>query len=445
MDCNLNNILKYSDSPYKMSGYYDTLLQCNLIPKNDINETILSNYKKLQQKRKNDISNEIVILALGDISLTRDIEKYNIKNDKGQFIHPFKYVKKYLRDSDITIGNLETLITTKGSPYSLKSPELQFRSLPSSINSLLDSGINIVNISNNHCNDFNKKGIIDSAKYIKNVGIDVIGLKDNIIDEINSYKIFHIKGIKICFIGITRPFKKLKKLNIINILDNNNKNIINLIKNKRNEVDILIVSIHWGTEYSFTKDKYQDKTSDLLIDNGVDIILGHHPHTIQKTEIKYSRINKNHFGYVFYSLGNFVFDSHVKKSGVRNTFILKIIIDTNILKDIINKKKIKNIKQNPIRFEYLPCIIYPNKGFSPIPVIKSYQTIYPKLYTKKGDDLYKYIKCAKTASCKEGFTNNNNNNNVLKYNHFNNKLILIPICVLILFIIIKTYKLQIKV
>jgi len=156
-------------------------------------------------------------------------------------------------------------------------------------------------------------------------------------------------------------------------------------------------------------------------------------------ELKYSRIDNNHFGYVFYSLGNFVFDSHVKNRGVRDSFILKIIIDTKILKDIINKKKNKHIKKHFIKFEYLPCVIYPNKGFSPIPSQTSYQTMYPKLYTKKGKYLKKYIKCAKTASCKENFKNNNNTNynyNILSNNYVNYELFLILLCLLgLLFII----------
>ena len=60
-----------------------------------------------------------------------------------------------------------------------------------------------------------------------------------------------------------------------------------------------------------------------MIKNGVDIIIGHHPHVLQNMEK--ITINDN-YGYVFYSLGNFVFDSHYKKKGVRDTMILKIII-----------------------------------------------------------------------------------------------------------------------
>ena len=99
--------------------------------------------------------------------------------------------------------------------------------------------------------------------------------------------------------------------------------------------------------------------------------------------IKVKDHNNERNGYVFYSIGNFLFDSHVKHSGVRNTFILKIEIDKNKKYD----------------FSYLPCVIRPTLGYAPIPSTTKYQKIFPKKNTKYADNLYKYIECAKNASC----------------------------------------------
>ena len=96
-----------------------------------------------------------------------------------------------------------------------------------------------------------------------------------------------------------------------------------LISKLKEQCNLLIVTIHWGTEYKLSNNSYQKEIGHILVKSGADIILGHHPHVMQNME----RVKlKKRTGFIFYSLGNFVFDSHYKKSGVRNTFIVKIIV-----------------------------------------------------------------------------------------------------------------------
>ena len=182
---------------------------------------------------------------------------------------------------------------------------------------------------------------------------------------------------------MSRIFKKIKNTDI-NVLYNIEK-IIKQIKKLKTKVDIIILSIHWGNEYKFNRNQNQYELSKLFVKNGVDIILGHHPHVLQDMEIiNIKSNNKIKKGYVFYSLGNFLFDSHVKKKGVRDTFILKIEID----------------KYKKFYFSYLPCIIHPEIGYVPVPTRIEYQKVLPKKTTNDAENLYKYIECSRKTACK---------------------------------------------
>lgn len=308
-------------------------------------------------------NNDIIITAVGDIQLSRDIKTYIEKCEKNNYSNIFKYVKKYISDSDISLGNLESVISnTKNKTLFKKGPS--FRASTHSIEALNNSGLNTINISNNHSNDYGDIAIKDTIDILYKNNYNILGLKNK------PYKLYTINNLKIIIFGLSKPFYKLK----------NNKNVYvyneytnKLIKNLKKSCDILIITIHWGNEYVFNNNDRQKKIAEKMIENGADIIIGHHPHVIQNME----KINiKNKSGYVFYSLGNFVFDSHYNKSGVRNSMILKIKINKDTKK---------------YTFEYLPCTIYPKLGFIPKPNIKKFVKQFPNKNTKKANNLFKNV------------------------------------------------------
>ena len=251
------------------------------------------------------MKNNIKILAVGDVSFTRDIAKYINKRKNGDYKYPLSYVKNFLLDSDISIANLETTITNRNESINSNS-DLLFKSSPKSVKGLADSGINLVNLANNHSNDFKSIGLHDTIKNLKKSKINIIGIKGHLyyIKKFNNYKIG--------FIGISRKFQRLNNSKVNVLL--NKEIIIKQIKDLKEKVDIVILSIHWGSEYKFERSKSQYELAKLFIKNGVDIILGHHPHVLQNMNIiNVKSGNSTRKGYVFYSLGNFLFDSHVKK------------------------------------------------------------------------------------------------------------------------------------
>lgn len=351
----------------------------------------------------------IVITAVGDINLSRNIRTYIKKCKNNNYNNIFRYIKNYIEESDISMGNLESVISDridikknvlKGSP--------NFRADTKSIEALNNSGLNTLNIANNHSNDYGNIVINDTIEILNKNNFNILGIKSK------PYKLFNINGYKIIIIGISQSFSKLRTNYVdVYIYNKYTKELLNKLKS---QCDLLIVSIHWGGEYKFNNNNKQKKLGIEMIKNGVDIIIGHHSHVIQNME----KINfNNRTGYIFYSLGNFIFDSHYKKKGVRDTFILKIII---------------NPINNKLEFKYLPCIIYPKLGFIPKPRYKYFINKFPKYYTDKGEslvkDVFKYL-----DNCIKGGNINKNN-----FIDFFNKNIYLYYFLLILILITHFFK-----
>jgi poly-gamma-glutamate synthesis protein (capsule biosynthesis protein) len=333
--------------------------------------------------------NNIVITAVGDINLSRDIKDYIKKCKNDEYKNIFKYVKKYISNSDISIGNLESIISDNTNNKLYNSGGPSFRAENKSIEALKYSGLNTINISNNHSNDYGSIGINDTINILEKNNFNIIGKKKE------PYKIYNIDNCKIIVIGLSHSFERLKNNNNVYVYNNSTKY---LLQNLKKMCDLLIVTIHWGTEYKFKNNNKQKKIAKIMIKNGVDIIIGHHPHVIQNME----KINiNNRYGYIFYSLGNFIFDSHYNKKGIRDTMILKIIIDKNTKK---------------YNFEYLPCIIYPHLGFIPKPTINNFINKYPKKNTIEADNLFNEV--FKYLECKKIFNGGNNKYSIKLFCYF---------------------------
>jgi gamma-polyglutamate biosynthesis protein CapA len=256
-----------------------------------IHTTSTNNYSKIDKKEYKDIK----ILFVGDIMMTRSVEA-RIKSLNKKFIFPFLNILDYLRSFDYVIANLEGAISDKGTKMGSK---YSFRMKPDVAEALSKTNINVVNLANNHIFDYGKIAFEDTLKNLEKNNIKYFG---------NSYEplIIEKEGIKIGFLGFSDFLKHLEvKENKIGIAVVND-NLSEIIKKAKEKVDILIVSFHWGEEYKKIANERQRKLAKIAIDSGADLVIGHHPHVIQDIE-KY----KGKF--IFYSLGNFIFDQNFSK------------------------------------------------------------------------------------------------------------------------------------
>jgi gamma-polyglutamate biosynthesis protein CapA len=265
--------------------------------KENINGNKIYNY--INAERNNSVrsneKHEIKLLFVGDVMMTRYVEK-KIKNLNKEYIYPFEKILNYLKTFDHVIANLEGPISDKGVKVGSK---YSFRMKPEVAEALSKANINIVNLANNHIFDYGKVAFEDTLKNLEKNNIKYFG---------NSYEplIIEKEGTKIGFLGFSDFLKHLEvkenKTGIATI----NDNISEIIKKAKEKVDILIVSFHWGEEYKKIANERQRKIAKIAIDSGADLVIGHHPHIIQNIE-KY----KDKF--IFYSLGNFIFDQNFSK------------------------------------------------------------------------------------------------------------------------------------
>lgn len=231
---------------------------------------------------------QITISATGDVTLSSDIKQpkevnffsvYDKVKDNAYF---FKNVKSIFEKDDMTIVNFEGTLSNRGSRV---DKQWAFRGKPSYIDILKEGSVEAVAFANNHVKDYGEVSYTDTIETFKKADITY--------SSYSTVGVYEVKGIKIGMISIQECGVAKKTY------EDTLRKAIKAVKKKK--PDLLIVSFHWGIEYTFKPNKAQIDLSRIAIDEGgADLVLGHHPHVLQPIE-KYKD------AYIVYSLGNFCF------------------------------------------------------------------------------------------------------------------------------------------
>jgi poly-gamma-glutamate synthesis protein (capsule biosynthesis protein) len=263
----------------------------------------------LQSFLKAQSNDKISFSVVGDI-MNHDLQiktAYNKECDCWDYKFCFEQVKPYLENSDITIGNLETTLPGNRNEF---SGYPQFGAPDELVDALKWSGFDILTLANNHSVDKGLEGIIRTRLIVQKKGIIPLGTYFNKKDqEKNSVFIYNKNNFKIAFINFTYgtngiPIPNPTKINEIDL------NFLReqIFRAKQNRPDVIILLLHYGTEYKTEPDIYQQYVVKLALIEGVDIVLGGHPHVLQPFE---TIILKDKYGIekkrlIVWSLGNFV-------------------------------------------------------------------------------------------------------------------------------------------
>tara|TARA_R110000850_G_scaffold102658_1_gene212020 strand:- start:14379 stop:15491 length:1113 start_codon:yes stop_codon:yes gene_type:complete len=206
-----------------------------------------------------------------------------------------------LNDSDVCIGNLETVTSDIGlNPYWL--PSYEMRGSPSALKYIKAAGIDILGVANNHAMQHGREAFSDMVKQSTEAGFSVIGLDEG--GKTYLQKLPHENGDESIVYSIsTRPEEwDDNPSDVPYSLRTDTAKLVEEANALRQQCSgFLICSIHWGLEFLDYPGPDQIDLAHRLIDAGVDVIFGHHPHVLQPVE-RYKS------GLIFYSLGNFVFD-----------------------------------------------------------------------------------------------------------------------------------------
>ena len=212
-------------------------------------------------------------------------------------------VREALSRADITIVNLETAVTDRGTAA---DKQFAFRAPASTLPALKDAGVDLVSLANNHGLDFGREGLTDTLAAAEAAGLPLVGLGQ---DEDAAYAphVFEVKGQRIAVLGATQVLdgqfvdawtaqgdspgmasaKRVDRL-------------VEEVRRARADADTVVVHLHWGEERNPCPLPRQEELAQQLVDAGADVVVGGHAHVL---------LGGGMLGdaYVDYGLGNFVF------------------------------------------------------------------------------------------------------------------------------------------
>jgi len=247
----------------------------------------------------------VVVLFAGDLNFSAHFEN-SFKEGIPNIFEKWNNAENY----DLMMVNLENAITTSDDPV---KKEFVFKMKPELL-PLLKEVKSIVNCANNHTADFRIEGILETIKYLEDYNINYVGIGRN-LEEARKPVIKNINGIKIGFLGYAEIGTYIAKQNSPGRAPLRVKYMIEDIKKLKEQVDYVVINLHWGTELAKYPSVDQIKIAHKIIDAGADLIIGHHPHILQGIEKYKNKI-------IAYSLGNFIFGGN-KNAENSETAIIK--------------------------------------------------------------------------------------------------------------------------
>lgn len=248
---------------------------------------------------------------VGDIMLDRGVRKSVNKNFAGDYSKLFENTD-FLKTPDIMFANLEGPVSDKGSD---KHNLYSFRMDPQVLSLIKESGIDVLSVANNHMGDWRYSAFVDTINRIRDAGLIPCGggltraeaVQPAVVEK-DGYKVGFI-----CFSDVG-PNDLSATDTKAGILLASDEDYDEIIKNASENVDALIVSFHWGTEYKKIHNSRQESLAHRAIDAGAIMVEGEHPHIPQD-------FGSYKNAPILYSLGNFIFDQSWSKETMHGLFV----------------------------------------------------------------------------------------------------------------------------
>lgn len=266
---------------------------------------------------------EISVLSVGDLIIHSPQLKSALDSTTGKydFNRSFKYITKYVKDSDYSVINFET--TLGGLSIFPYSGSVCFNTPDSILDAVKNAGFKMLLLSNNHSYDSSELGISRTPQKVREYGLDFVGVKESL--DKKSYIIKDINGVKIAFLNYAYEsdventgsvWLNARKVNpevapLIDTFNYNQKQTLydevgaRVQEVKSQGADIVFLYIHWGNEYNMKPNVHQTIIAENFSDAGVDVIIGSHPHNLQPPAVISSKITGKDT-ICFYSMGNFL-------------------------------------------------------------------------------------------------------------------------------------------
>lgn len=315
-------------------------------------ETIPVNY----HNQVTDPTDPIVTLMFaGDVTLSDSFADVVGNDYKWAFAQMDLY-----RQADVAMVNLENPLTRAETIRPGK--EFNFKADPQSVQVLTEGGVDIVNLANNHTMDYEAPGLEETLQTLDQAGIHYVGAGRD-IKEARRPEIIEVKGQRIAYLGYYDPESHAAADQVAGTNPLLEAQIAEDIRAIRNQVDWIIVNYHWGAELADHPADWQRELAHFTIDQGADVVVGHHPHVLQGAEIYKGRP-------IAYSLGNFIFGGNSRSD-----------YDTAVLKVSLKGRKMK-VEFLPVEVrQYQPKVVKDERGDYILNYIEEISQIFEKPMT----------------------------------------------------------------
>lgn len=257
----------------------------------------------------------VTLLFAGDILMDDHYAVMSTYHNRGNDINQAfnQGLLEQMRNADIFMINNEFTFTSRGTPTVNK--KFTFRADPGNVSMYEEMGVDIVSVANNHIYDYGEISLLDTLDTLEQAEIPYVGAGRNLQEAMTP--VYYIaNGMKIAFVSATQierngtPDTKEATQDSAGVLRcMNPDNLLLTIEEAKKNSDYVILYIHWGTESQEAIDWLQEQQTPIYAQAGVDLIIGDHPHCLQKMDSVEGVP-------VIYSLGNFWFNSRTQNSCV---------------------------------------------------------------------------------------------------------------------------------
>jgi poly-gamma-glutamate synthesis protein (capsule biosynthesis protein) len=289
----------------------------------------------------------IHIRAAGDLNVTKSVVESGLSANGFDFNRAFKDVAAILSEADLTVMNMEGNFC--GEPYGTETTSAPTELL----RDLRGAGVDLLQVANSCIINNGMIGMTSTLNAIRSAGIEPVGAYANEAElrQSKGYTITDVRGVKVAFVAFTKGLggrgMPAGNENLVNLLyedyattyrKEDKDRITTILKNVETEKpDITIALVHWGSEYNDAHSATQESIKNLLFANGVNAIIGTHPHYVQKMEL-------NDDGtFIAYSLGDFISDAD--RAGTEYSVVLDLEITRN---NMTGETKVTGYSYTPI-------------------------------------------------------------------------------------------------
>lgn len=280
-----------------------------------------------ETKEQEETSNQTVTMVFtGDVYIGNYVSTvYNASGIEGVVSDA---LLAQFTEADLAMVNQEFPFSLRGEP--MEDKQYTFRVDPEEVSLLTDLDVDIVSLANNHALDYGVDALLDSMDTLDAAGITYVGVGSN-LSEAKTTRYMERNGKMIAILSASRVIPVSEwgatatKPGMFTTYDPTA--LIEEIKIAREQVDVVVVYLHWGLEKKEYPENYQRVMGKQFIDAGADVVIGSHPHVLQGFEYYNGKL-------IVYSLGNFIFSQTID-----STALLSVHVD----------------EMNQLTYQIIPC------------------------------------------------------------------------------------------